>query len=50
MDIPDMYTALLKGILNVATNSKKALVKGKALKAICKIIKLKPENIFDEDI
>ena len=49
-DIPDMFTALIKGLLSVAKSSKKAVVKGKALKAICKIIKQRPENILDEDI
>ena len=49
-EIPDLFRALINILLVLSSSSKKAIVRGKALKAICKIIRLRPENLIEDGI
>ena len=50
VEIPDLFRALINILLCLSSSSKKAIARGKALKAICKIIRLKPENLMEDGI
>ena len=49
-EIPSLFKAMINILLYLSHSSKKSIVRGKALKPICKIIKLKPENLIEDGI
>ena len=49
-EIPALFRAMINILLCLSSSSKKSIVRGKALKAISKIIRLRPENLMDTGI
>ena len=49
-EIPSLFKAIINILLFLSHSSKKSLVRGKALKPICKIIRIKPENLMEKGI